>query len=308
MTKPRSAGLILLAAVTIFVSAFLLFQVQPLISKKILPWFGGSPAVWTTCMLFFQVLLLGGYTYAHLLTKYVSPLWQGRVHAVLLVLAVVSLPIIPSDWWKPESGTWPSGRILLLLLAKVGAPYFLLSTTGPLIQAWFAMANPGKSPYRLYALSNVGSLGALLSYPFVFERFLTVNWQGRLWSGAFVGFAALAGGMGLWIWRIAGDWREGFEPKMACGRQGALRPHPPAAAGGITSSAWLLLAALPSMTFLAITNHLCQDVAGMPLLFVVPLSLYLLTLIICFDREVWYSRIFFVLGALVIMCAVGRQT
>src|SRR5687768_10784291 len=197
MSKPRSASLILLAAVTIFVSAFLLFQVQPLISKKILPWFGGSPAVWTTCMLFFQVLLLGGYTYAHLLTKYVSPKWQGRIHAVLLVLAVVTLPIIPSDWWKPADGEMPAARILLLLAAEVGIPYFLLSTTGPLIQAWFALANPGKSPYRLYALSNIGSLGALLTYPFIFEYYLTVDWQGWLWSGAFVFFALLAGTMGL---------------------------------------------------------------------------------------------------------------
>ena len=308
MTKPRSAGLVLLAAVTIFVSAFLLFQVQPLISKKILPWFGGSPAVWTTCMLFFQVLLLAGYTYAHLLTKYVSPLWQGRIHAALLVAAAVTLPIIPSDWWKPADGTMPSLRILALLTAEVGAPYFLLSTTGPLIQAWFALANPGKSPYRLYALSNVGSLGALLTYPFVFERFLTVNWQGWLWSGAFVGFAVLAGGMGLWIWRIAADLeREGFEPKMAVGgndgsAQGSTAPL------WYHQFAWLLLAALPSMTFLAFTNYLCQDVAPVPLLFIVPLSIYLLTLIICFDREVWYSRIFFgVLGALVIAVLCGLE-
>jgi len=301
MTKPRSAGLVLLAAITIFVSAFLLFQVQPLISKKILPWFGGSPAVWTTCMLFFQVLLLAGYTYAHLLTKYVSPLWQGRIHAALLVAAVCTLPIIPADSWKPDSGTWPSARILLLLLAKVGAPYFLLSTTGPLIQAWYALANPGKSPYRLYALSNVGSLGALLTYPFVFERFLTVNVQGWMWSAAFVLFALLAGGMGLWIWRIAARLeQEGVEPELATGAGDT-----PAKAAGppkwYHQLGWLLLAALPSMTFLAITNYLCQDVAPVPLLFIVPLSLYLLTLIICFDREVWYSRVFFgLMGALTI--------
>lgn len=307
MTKPRSAGLVLLAAVTIFVSAFLLFQVQPLISKKILPWFGGSPAVWTTCMLFFQVLLLAGYTYAHLLTKYVSPLWQGRIHAGLLVLAVVTLPIIPSDWWKPEDGNMPAYRILVLLAAKVGAPYFLLSTTGPLIQAWFALANPGKSPYRLYALSNVGSLGALLTYPFIFERFLTVNVQGWMWSAAFVGFAALAGGMGLWIWRIAAGLAAD-EPIEA-----TIVDRPPAKPADAAPQwyhqlLWLTLAALPSMAFLAITNHLCQDVAGMPLLFIVPLSLYLLTLIICFDREAWYSRVFFGLfGALVIALLCGLE-
>jgi spermidine synthase len=225
-----------------------------------------------------------------------------------LVLAVVTLPIIPSDWWKPESGTWPSGRILLLLLAKVGAPYFLLSTTGPLIQAWFALANPGKSPYRLYALSNVGSLGALLSYPFVFERILTVNWQGWLWSGAFVGFAALAGGMGLWIWRIAaGLEEEGFEPKITIDG-GDAPAKVPATPQWYHQVSWLLLAALPSMTFLAITNHLCQDVAPVPLLFIVPLSLYLLSLIICFDQEAWYSRIFYGLfGALTIALLCGLE-
>ena len=308
MSKPRSASLILLAAVTIFVSAFLLFQVQPLISKKILPWFGGSPAVWTTCMLFFQVLLLGGYAYAHLLTKYVSPRWQGWIHAGLLIVAVVTLPIIPSDWWKPADGTKPSLRILALLAAEVGVPYFLLSTTGPLIQAWFALANPGKSPYRLYALSNVGSLGALLTYPFIFEQFFTVDWQGWMWSAAFVLFALLAGGMGLWIWRIAARLEaERIEPAELADPSEA-KAAVPLTPPWYHQLGWLLLAALPSMTFLAITNHLCQDVAGMPLLFIVPLSLYLLTLIICFDREVWYSRIFFgVTGALAIALLCGLE-
>ena len=308
MSKPRSAGLVLLAAVTIFVSAFLLFQVQPLISKKILPWFGGSPAVWTTCMLFFQLLLLGGYTYAHLLTKYVSPRWQGWVHTALLVVAVLTLPIIPSDWWKPADGSRPSLRILALLAAEVGVPYFLLSTTGPLIQAWFALANPGKSPYRLYALSNVGSLGALLTYPFIFEQFFTVNWQGWMWSGAFVLFALLAGGMGLWIWRIAARLEEESIVKAQLAEGPDSKAGPPPAPRWYHQFSWLLLAALPSMTFLAITNHLCQDVAPVPLLFIVPLSLYLLTLIICFDREVWYSRIFFgLLGALVIALLCGLE-
>ena len=307
MSKPRSANLVLLAAVTIFVSAFLLFQVQPLISKKILPWFGGSPAVWTTCMLFFQVLLLGGYTYAHLLTKCVTPKWQGRIHAALLVLAVVTLPIIPSDWWKPSDGRMPAARILVLLAAEVGIPYFLLSTTGPLIQAWFALANPGKSPYRLYALSNIGSLGALLTYPFIFEYYLTVDWQGWLWSGAFVFFALLAGTMGLIIWRVAAAL-ELPDPLPASSAGLPPKPADLQSPPWYHQLGWVLLAALPSMAFLAITNHLCQDVAPVPLLFIVPLSLYLLTLIICFDREAWYSRVFFgVFGALVLALLCGLE-
>src|SRR5215471_5495546 len=143
-------------ATTILVSAFLLFQVQPLISKYILPWFGGSPAVWTTCMLFFQLVLFGGYTYAHLLTRYFSPRMQAIVHLSLLAVAIaVTFPsIAPAAAWKPIDSSHPTGRILALLAVTVGLPYFVLSTTGPLVQAWFAKAWPQSSPYRLYALSN----------------------------------------------------------------------------------------------------------------------------------------------------------
>src|SRR5688500_14303561 len=137
MNSSRSSGLAWWSAATVLVSAFLLFQVQPIISKKILPWFGGSPAVWTTCVLFFQIVLLGGYSYAHLLMRWIKPARQGLLHACLLVLALVLLPITPSDWWKPGDGAYPAMRILLLLAATVGVPYFLLSSTGPLIQAWF---------------------------------------------------------------------------------------------------------------------------------------------------------------------------
>src|SRR5688572_15227625 len=202
-TSPR--GLAVVFACTILTSAFLLFQVQPIISKTILPWFGGSPAVWTTCVLFFQVLLLGGYAYAHLLTKYASPLWQGRIHAALLAVAVLTLPIVPGELWKPTDGNLPALRILVLLAAKVGAPYFLLSSSGPLVQSWFALVYPGRSPYRLYALSNIGSLGALLTYPFLFEPAFAVYVQGWLWSLAFALFALLAGGLGIMVWRIASE-------------------------------------------------------------------------------------------------------
>ena len=159
VTAGRSAGLAWWSATTIFVSAFLLFQVQPVISKTILPWFGGSPAVWTTALLFFQTMLLAGYAYAHVLIRYVPLARQPLVHVTLLLLALLTLPITPGDFWKPADGSYPGcGRILLLLLAKVGPTYFLLASTGPLIQAWFSEAYPGRSPYRLYALSNFGSL------------------------------------------------------------------------------------------------------------------------------------------------------
>src|SRR5947209_16328807 len=145
-------------ALTIFTGAFLLFQVQPLIGKYILPWFGGGPGVWTTCLLFFQMLLLGGYAYAHVSTTYLKPRTQALVHGFLLAAALVFLPITPGDWWKGHVAGNPVAHILLLLAGTIGLPYFVLSATGPLLQRWFSETQPGVSPYRLYALSNLGSL------------------------------------------------------------------------------------------------------------------------------------------------------
>src|SRR6267142_3806039 len=164
-------------ALTIFIGAFLLFQVQPLIGKYILPWFGGGPSVWTTCMLFFQLVLLGGYAYAHFLTRTFKPRTQTLVHLALIVAALAALPIIPAEHWKPLGTENPTWHILALLGMSLGVPYFVLSSTGPLMQQWFSLTQPGKSPYRLYALSNVGSLLALLSYPFYFEAHWTRRGQ-----------------------------------------------------------------------------------------------------------------------------------
>ena len=164
-------------AATIFVSAFLLFQVQPLIGRFILPWFGGGPSIWTSCMLFFQLLLLGGYLYAHLISVMLKPRVQVITHLILLAVSLVFLPIAPSESWKPVSDQSPLQQILLLLVATVGMPYFLLSSTGPLMQKWFSQTSSGQSPWRLYALSNIGSLLALLSYPFAFEPWLALREQ-----------------------------------------------------------------------------------------------------------------------------------
>ena len=155
-------------ALTTLVSALLLFEVQPIISKFILPWFGGSPAVWTTCMVFFQTLLFAGYAYAHFSEKYLRPRWQAALHLALLAAAVCMLPIAPDESWKLTADSAPTWSILCLLAASVGLPYFVLSATGPLVQAWFCRSC-GRSPYRLYALSNVGSLVGLLGYPFFVE-------------------------------------------------------------------------------------------------------------------------------------------
>src|SRR4029077_15998656 len=159
-----------LLAMTTLLSAFLMFQVQPLVSKAILPWFGGSPAVWTTCMLFFQSLLFLGYGYAHFRQRWFSPRHQAMIHLAIILGALCALRVVPTASWQPENVSDPVGPILLMLAATVGLPYFALSSTGPLLQAWFVKSFPGRTPYRLYALSNIGSLLALVSYPFFFER------------------------------------------------------------------------------------------------------------------------------------------
>src|SRR5688572_31125789 len=189
----------MLYAATIFLSSFLLFLVQPLIARLILPWFGGSAAVWTTCMLFFQALLLAGYAYAHLLEKKLPPgRWKPLVHFVLLAAAVAMLPIAPSEAWKPAGEDEPVSRILLLLGASVGLPYLLLASTSPLLQAWFARARPGEDPYRLFAVSNLGSLVALVGYPFLLEPILGGAGQVGLWSWLFAAFALLCAGV-AWL-------------------------------------------------------------------------------------------------------------
>src|SRR3954449_11546672 len=178
-------------AVTIFLSSFLLFLVQPLIARLILPWFGGSAAVWTTCMLFFQTVLLAGYAYAHFLHAKVPGRRQAIVHTLLLVAAIALLPIAPGDAWKPTGGAEPISRILLLLCASVGLPYLLLASTSPLLQAWYVRAHPQGNPYRLFAMSNLASLGALVGYPFVVEPVFSAHEQVTIWSWLFAAFAVM---------------------------------------------------------------------------------------------------------------------
>jgi spermidine synthase len=260
-------------AATIFLSSFLLFLVQPLIARLILPWFGGSAAVWTTCMLFFQALLLGGYAYAHFLEK---KLPQGKLqpllHTLLLAAAVAMLPISPSEAWKPAGGDEPISRILMLLGASVGLPYFLVASTSPLLQAWFARARPGENPYRLFAISNLASLIALVGYPFVVEPFLAAHEQVKLWSWLFVAFAVLCAAV---AWRTPRtEVRE---------TETTVEPVP-----GRQIVLWLALSATGSVLLLAVTNHLTQNVAAVPLLWLAPLTLYLLTFIIAFEGSNWY--------------------
>jgi len=287
-----SGAIPLVFAAAVFSSAFLLFLVQPLLGKYILPWFGGSPSVWTTCMLLFQLLLFFGYGYAHLLSC-LSPRRQAFVHISLLLGALWTLPITPAAAWKPTDISNPTGQIILLLLACVGLPYFLLSATGPLLQSWFARSQPGVSPYRLYALSNVGSLLALLAYPFLIERWLSKPNQTWAWSGAFVLFAALCALCAILAGRTNRRTVATDDSRAADGSASAPTFD--------MIGAWFSLAMIASMLLLATTNQVCLDVAVIPFLWVIPLALYLLTFIFCFDGEHWYRRRLFLAVALVTM-------
>ncbi|WP_010587275.1 fused MFS/spermidine synthase [Schlesneria paludicola] len=275
-------GLAIAYAVTIFLSAFLLFQVQPLIGKYILPWFGGGPAVWTTCMLVFQMLLFAGYAYAHLTSRYLSPRHQGYLHITLLVTALVCLPITPDPSWKPTNSDWPAFKIMLLTVSSVGLPYFILSSTGPLLQGWFSRTHTGQSPYRLYSLSNLGSLLALLSYPFVVERTFSTATQSILWSVLFAGFAILCSGSAVGMWQRA----TAESPEPVAANKFVEAPRPSWSMLGI----WFGLAMVPSVMLLATTNQVCLDVAVIPFLWVLPLALYLISFILCFDSDRWYVR------------------
>ena len=273
-------------AATIFVSAFLLFLIQPIIAKQILPWFGGSAAVWTTCLVFFQVILLAGYFYSDWLIKHLNAKKQAIVHIVLIAVALLLLPIIPDVAWKPKGDEDPGIRILLLLAATIGLPYFLLSTTSPLIQAWFARSYPGVSPYRLFSLSNLASMIALLGYPFLFEPWITTKHQAVGWSIGFGLFAALAAAA-AWFAIKTQPITDGLPPTELQMAEPNAKAQPPTLAEKLI---WIALAGLGSVLLLAISNHLTQNISSIPLMWVVPLALYLLTFILCFDGKNWYRR------------------
>jgi spermidine synthase len=270
---------VLLFASTIFVSAFLLFQVQPIMGKYILPWYGGSPGVWTTCMLVFQVLLFGGYAYAHALNRFLALRSQIVLHCGLLLLASLTLPITPSSSWKPAGDESPTWMIMLLLACKVGAPYFLLSSTGPLLQSWLGQSKVLEQPYRLYSLSNVGSMLALLSFPFVIEPAFSSSQQSSIWSVAFVVFAIACSVSGVALFRASNPQ----DSVIAALPKDESVQWP-------TAGAWFVLSMLPSVMLLATTNQVCLDTGVIPFLWVIPLAIYLLTFILTFDSDRWYSR------------------
>lgn len=302
---------------TIFFGAFLLFQVQPLMGKYILPWFGGAPSVWTICLLFFQVELLAGYAYAHVVSSWLKPRWQGLAHLGLTLVALWFVPAVPSETWKPSGGGNPTWRIIGLLGTTIGLPYLVLAATSPLLQHWFSRTSVGKSPYRLYALSNAGSLLALASYPTVFETHFTRQMQARIWAGMLVAYAV---GLAACVWRL---WAKkipsprGWEtdpsahPLASEGEKETVMawiaaPEPRSGRRGFDrrSIYWLALPACGSVLLLATTNKMCQEVAVVPFLWVVPLGLYLLSFIICFDSPRWYRRVPFGISLVAVIGAV----
>ncbi len=273
-------------ALTIFIAAFLLFQIEPMVAKYILPWFGGTPTVWTTCLLFFQVLLLAGYTYAHVIGTRLSARRQTAVHLALIAICIVAMavsalawksPVLPAASWKPLSADFPIIRILLALSASIGLPYFVLSATAPLLQSWFARIHTDASPYRLYALSNFGSLIALLTYPFAVEPVLALRSQANLWSGIYVFFAIGMVLCAIPLLRADQSWHEADDTSVDETSVG-------------TRVLWLVLPACASFLLYASTGQMTQDTAPVPFLWVLPLALYLLSFIICFDSERWYRR------------------
>jgi len=273
-----------LYAITIFLSAFLLFQVQPLIAKMILPWFGGSAAVWSASLLFFQLLLLAGYAYAHLSIRFLKPRLQMLVHVALLLGSCALLPILPNPMWRPTQAGDPTARILLLLTATIGLPYFLLSSTSPLLQAWFVRRTGSQVPYRLFALSNFGSLLALVSFPFLVEPQLASRQQAFSWSGGYVVFALLCA-FTAWVSRAANrDDPNQVIAEPASGERPSFWQL----------LFWVLLATCASVLLVSVTNHMSQNVAPIPLLWVLPLALYLLTFIFAFESDRIYRRWLFI--------------
>jgi hypothetical protein len=281
---------------SIFLAAFLLFQIQPMIGKFILPWFGGTPAVWSTVMLFFQVLLTGGYAYAYWLIGRIRMQQQWLIHIALIASAIGFLlflsfvwpsPITPDSSWKPQDVSSPALDIFKLLIVSVGLPYFLLASNGPLMQAWFTRFFPERSYARLYALSNAGSLLGLLTYPVFIEPVLSLRLQGWVWSIGFALFGLLAGWIAVRSRHAASGTQPNTDPALSGMRGGEGRP------GSVLMSLWIALSATASLFLLSITNQITQEVAVIPFLWVLPLALYLLSFILAFSGEHGYNRRFY---------------
>jgi hypothetical protein len=278
--RPSAARNRLVLAVytaAIFVSALLLFSVQPLFTKMVLPRLGGSPAVWSVAMVFFQSLLLAGYAYAHFLMQVKNRVVPVAVHLVLLVVAMLMLPLsIASGWGEPPTSGY-AFWLLGLFAVSIGLPFFALAANNPLLQAWFVRTGhpAGPDPYFLYASSNIGSFLALLSYPVLLEPMFTLRTQNLMWTGGYGLLVLLIGACG------ALRLRSPAQAMVDLQTEDSSAPAP----SWLLRARWIFLAAVPSGLLIAVTAHISTDVAAAPLLWVLPLSLYLLTWVLVFQSR-----------------------
>jgi hypothetical protein len=283
----------------IFLGAFLLFLVQPILGKMILPWFGGGAGVWAACLLYFQASLLAGYAYAHGLRRYLSSKRQIQLHILLLAASILLLPILPSPQWRHPGHVDPALRILGLLAGAIGLPYLLVSSTSPLLQAWYASIRPDASAYRFYALSNLGSMLGLIGFPLVVEPRWPSRAQAWGWSSGYTVFALLCTAVAWYAWRYRESGRNnaaelvreprGFAFKQSFGRQ----------------ALWVGLAACGAALMMATTNYLSQNLAPIPLLWILPLGLYLFSFVLCFEMERVYQRVIWMPAMLVALSAMA---
>lgn len=278
-----------LSGAVIFLASFLLFLVQPILARLILPRFGGNVAVWATCLVFFQTALLAGYALAHQLVRRGDAPRLRALHIVLLLCSLALLPIVPLRGGTDFDA--PSVQILLLLLATIGVPFMLLATTSPLLQAWIAAAPGAASPYRLFAVSNLASLGALLAYPWLIEPWLSSAAQARVWSLAYLLYVLLLCALAL---------RRPNLPAPAAAHSAA----PP---GLRRSLGWMALSFLGSYELVAVTNHLTQNIPSFPMMWVLPLGVYLLSFTLCFDNDRWYRQRPYALALLVGLLAMSAM-
>lgn len=306
-TASPAAGRVVLASlfgVTIFLNALLLFAVQPMFSKMVVPLLGGAPAIWNTCLLFFEAALLAGYLYAHLTSRRLTPRMQAVLHLVLLLTALVVLPIgIPASWRNPPATSLPIGWLLALLTVALGLPFFLLSAGAPMLQRWFSTTRhpSALNPYFLYAASNLGSFVALLAYPFVVEPHLRLSEQSVAWEILYCGLLGLLAACAVVAWRLRRESTEGrlltqatvgarerASPGATVGAEPA--PDDSVAAPSVIPDRhwrlrWVLLSFVPSSLLIGVTTYLSTDIASVPFLWVIPLALYLLSFVLVFARR-----------------------
>lgn len=271
--------MLIVFSLSMFVSATLLFLIQPMFTKMVLPLLGGTPAVWNTCMVFYQAALLAGYLYAHAAPKWLGVRRQAAFHLALLLLLVLTLPIGIKQGWTPPSAGNPIPWLLLVLLVSVGLPFFAISTTAPLLQKWFSHTGhpAARDPYFLYGASNLGSMLALVGYPLLVEPYLRLKHQAWAWAGGYVILLALISLCAVMLWRATATASEDQEADPAA-----------AAAEPLTVGRrvwWVLLAFVPSSLLLGVTTYITTDIAAVPLLWVIPLAIYLLTFVLVFARR-----------------------